>query len=448
MNQDDRIHELIARHHLGTIPEEEHAELELALRDSSAARALFHRACRIDRELARQSESPVQTVTPPAKPSRRFSLLDVGLAAAILVLLGVLASSWLSRPEMIATLVSTENAAWESALPTTPGSKLSAGEMKLTSGLATIRFRSGAEMMLEGPARVSLETPMKARLETGVAILEVPESAIGFVLVTPDGHVVDHGTSFAVSVDDADRKSTVEVIEGEVSLHLADSSDSLRLLRDEAASTIDGKWVPIEEGGSHSVMPNSAERIIRIGTGGRSHSVIRANREKWMHPTKLMVKRRLQPGNHERRAFVSFDLSAIDLDAVETVRLRLNQVPSGIGFASRLPKVSDVAVYGITDPAKADWPQDALWEEGPFAEDGELLGYLPIPRSQQRGSRIFEAPALLEFLKTHPGERVTFLLDGAIDPVTGETVPSMVIAFASDTHAESAGPMLEFVMRK
>ena len=85
-----------------------------------------------------------------------------------------------SEPK-IATIQSCEDAAWESDLPTTPGSEL-LRFLKLRTGLASIQFRSGANLILEGPAEVNLISPMKTHLVSGMAIVEVPESAIGFVL--------------------------------------------------------------------------------------------------------------------------------------------------------------------------------------------------------------------------------------------------------------------------
>lgn len=439
MNEQERWHDLIAKFQIGEIADEEFAELEAALRESAAARKQFHRACRIDSQLKKKSED-LQL----PKPERRVNWQVIGLAAAVVILLGVMSFTWISQPKVIATIVSAEDATWRSSLPTETGSELTAGRLKLASGIATLRFRSGAEMMLEAPAVVSLKTPMRAAMNSGVAILQVPESAVGFVLETPEGHIVDHGTSFAVNVNELG-ESNVEVIEGEVSVHHPVSGDEVRLFDQQGAtltettlSTYEG---PVEEA---EVEPTN---VLRIGTGGRSYSVIRANKAKWLHPDKLTVRRKDEPSNHERRSFFSFDLAGVDLDAVASVRLRLNQVPSGIGYASRLPKISDVAVYGLTNAAKVDWEMGTTWEAGPAVEDGVLLGHLEIPRSQQRGSRFFESDALLDFLKNHREMPVTLILDAQVDPATGERVPSMVLAFASDTNPEAPGPMLEFTLK-
>jgi len=78
-----------------------------------------------------------------------------------------------SEPK-IATIQSCEDAAWESDLPTTPGSELIPGTLKLRTGLASIELRSGVSFVLEGPAEVELISAMKTRLVAGMVMVEVP----------------------------------------------------------------------------------------------------------------------------------------------------------------------------------------------------------------------------------------------------------------------------------
>ena len=133
----------------------------------------------------------------------------------------------------------------------------------------------------------------------------------------------------------------------------------------------------------------------------------------------------------------------MDLDAVKSARLRLNLVPSGIGFATRLPKINRFAVYGLTNEAKRDWVIESRWEDAPGAEDGVLLGTFEIPRSVQRGSFGIENETLLDFLKTRNVGPVTLILIRETGQIAGEG-PGLVHAFASDSHPEASGPILEF----
>ena len=67
------------------------------------------------------------------------------------MLLAALTWTQVSKPGVVADLVSSEDAAWESSLPTTPGSTLTPGVLNLRSGVATIQFASGAQIVLEAP---------------------------------------------------------------------------------------------------------------------------------------------------------------------------------------------------------------------------------------------------------------------------------------------------------
>ncbi|MFT5128312.1 MAG: ferric-dicitrate binding protein FerR (iron transport regulator) [Rhodothermales bacterium] len=434
----ERWHDLIARLQIGQISDAEFAELEATLKDSSEARALFRQACRIDAQLQRQSEGLQLLELPTERPKQRG--ITAWLAAAVVVLAAALLWLQTSRPAVIGTIASAEEAAWQSALPTELGSELTKGELTLASGIAMIRFRSGAELTLEGPAVLSLESPMRARLRAGVAIVEVPESAHGFVLETPNGHVVDYGTKFAVDVDLQGKRSNFELIEGEIAVHHPLSGNELRLVgRGKMARIADGELLLIDGELEQGVELAAA---IRIGTNGRATSVHRQDRKKAVTPELLSVKR-TNMGKHDQRAFFAFDLSAVDLDAVATAQLRLNLVPSTRGFAGRLPVINQFGVYGLTNAAKADWKVGCLWAEAPSEEDGTLLGTFRIKRSMQPGSVGIDNAELLEFLRAHRDGSVTLILVRQTTQIEGAG-PGMTHTFASDFHPEAVGPLLEF----
>lgn len=383
-------------------------------------------------------------VTTPHKSTPAYRPLLFAIAAGVIGVLTTLTWSQLSQPGVIATLVSVENAAWESSLPTAPGSALTPGYLKLTSGIATVRFASGAEVLLEAPANLVLISKMRGRLVSGAAIVSVPEPAIGFVLETPDGYVVDHGTQFSVNIEQ-NGKSDYEVIEGEISLHLASTGEEA-FLSDQQSASISQQTLTRFDG----MLPENelvlTPPVIRIGTAGRATTVIRNNkRRKRIHPDLLMAKMGQSP-NWDLRCFFSFDVSDVNLESMESVRLRLNMVPSGIGFATRLPKINRFEIYGVTNPSKENWIIESLWEDAPSEQDGELVGSFEVPRSQQSGSVGIDDPRLLDFLKSHQHHPITLLLVRETGQVHGEG-PGLVHAFASDSHPEASGPILEFSPR-
>lgn len=105
----------------------------------------------------------------------------------------------------------------ESEKHLTVGDALSAGVVGLESGVAQIEFFCGATVILEGPARLVLESSTVAHLESGRLRAQVPPAARGFQIHADDLRVVDLGTEFGVAVSEGE--ADVQVFDGEVELH-------------------------------------------------------------------------------------------------------------------------------------------------------------------------------------------------------------------------------------
>jgi hypothetical protein len=342
----------------------------------------------------------------------------------------------------IATLLTSENASWESSLPTTVGSPLTVGKLSLLSGIATIRFASGADVMMEAPSQLQLLSPMRGRLVTGAAVVDVPEPAIGFTLDTPDGFVVDHGTKFAVNVQADLERAEIEVIEGEISVHHRRSKEEMRLKDGQAVTMSQADLVSVDEPSAEKEIQQKPE-VVRIHAEQTTSIIRNDRRDKWLRDDLLMLKTSGKDGNFDRRALIAFDVSEVDFQSVDKVFLKLNLVPSGIGFANLLPEMNRFAVYGITDTGKSDWPVDATWGQSPTPKDGVLLGTFNVPRSRQTGVRGLGGEKLFSFLKDHAAGRISLLIVRETTLIPGEG-KSLVHAFASDSHGEFAGPVLKF----
>jgi hypothetical protein len=441
--------ELIQRYLLGTLSESEVIDLESQLASDANLRKQFAIAAATDaglRELAIQNSMEPPVVAASTTNRNRWLMGWSAMAASLF--LAIVFTMGANEPKPIATLSTSENAAWESVLPTTVGSKLVAGEMKLMTGIATVEFASGARMTFEAPAQFELVDAMRVRMVDGAAVIDVPESAHGFVVETPGGYAVDHGTQFAVSVNESTQTSDFEVLQGEISVHHPASGKEVRLFDEEFASLSDDVLSTHLELSSEQEYEQSnaaAPRLIRVGTDGRTDYVIRNNRRgKWIHSEMLMVKR-ADSRKWDMRAFFSMDINGVDLDSVSTARLRLNQVSSGKGFASRLPKHNTFAIYGVTNPSKEVWEVEPTWEDAPDITDGILLGKFDVPRSQQTGTFGIQSVALLEFLRSDADGRVTFVLIRESGLIEG-TDRGLVHAFANDAHPEVSGPLLEFTL--
>ena len=98
-------------------------------------------------------------------------------------------------------------------------------------------------------------------------------------------------------------------------------------------------------------------------------------------------------------------------------------------------------MYGIPAPPALNWNAPWDWATSPQPESGLLLGSIDILRTQQSGTVELTSPALLEFLKVHREKPVLLLF---VRETRAPSSGSLVHAFASDSHPQAPGPVLEF----
>lgn len=463
-NFDSKLDDFLERLRSGKASSKEISEIEESLRNDDELRKQFRSRMRLESHLshafqAHQEEFlPFDSAHRPPPRQRSFSYRAMGIAASLLA--AVFLIFFLSRPNpesTFAVLESASDAAWEGAINITDGSKLGPGRLRLQSGMASIRFDSGALVVLEAPAEFEIESAMRSRLLSGKALVEAPPSAQGFVVLTPHGFVTDHGTRFSVSIDNTE--ATCEVLEGEISLHHEDTGKVEHLL-DQQASVLGAHGISKLDSLPSSVVRHSGKHSIRLVSQQKETSIVRSNeRRKLLDPTMLMVKNSFLSDRHhgsaDRRALFSFPLEKITPSQVDQVKLQLNLVPSGLGFAAYLPKTVQFSVYGISNEQQENWAlQDLLWEEAPgFQNDPETpldpdglthLGTIEISRGVQRGSLIFKSAKLTEFVKSDQSGEVGFLITRE---TRGIKNLSLVHAFASHQHPEAKGPTLEITLK-
>ena len=130
----------------------------------------------------------------------------------------------------IATLEYTSHARWGSE-ERVLGDRIGKGKLHLEIGLARLDFHNGAAVTLQGPAEFEILSTDKTVLSSGILTASIPESAVGFKVLTPAMDVVDLGTAFGVSVG-ADGETDVCVFEGEVEVSLTDGADTPQLVRE------------------------------------------------------------------------------------------------------------------------------------------------------------------------------------------------------------------------
>ena len=117
--------------------------------------------------------------------------------------------------------------------------------LELLEGAATVRYANGICLLLEGPARLTLVSSTKAKLDHGKCVAKVPPPNRGFRLSTPFAEVIDQGTEFGVMASEKGF-SDVGVFKGKVECFAMDKTgacvDRAQLIEGQAAR-VDAKAV-------------------------------------------------------------------------------------------------------------------------------------------------------------------------------------------------------------
>lgn len=467
MKDDESLQELIdlANAHIeGRLDASQRNRLQEVIASDEEARRVFvdflhdHAALHWD-EITLEADTGATLPFPgpsPASPSRRFGALSAA-AAVIITIIG--ASWWFQRdqaPTTFATMGESKAARWESGdLPTAAGARLSTGKLRLAEGLATLRFDSGAQVVLEAPVEIALVDAMHCRLRSGTAVADIPESALGFRIATPSAEVVDYGTRFAVNVESDTGATRTQVFDGLVEVEHAQSGKIVQLKTGEenfvAGDAISAAAPGVDEG-QWSAAPSSP-------IPGPEWTSIPTNKDAYIYArdipnhqsdTLLLVKHGKGKQGPHRKAYLGFDLSALDPETITDAELTLHFSPTGWGLASTVPD-SIFAVYAIVDPALDDWDASSLtWGTAPanLVDDGGAvsatsavkLGAFIVEQGIQRGAITFRSDALTRFLRSeNPDGRVTLVISRETIETDGG---GLVHGFASRRHPTLPPPTL------
>jgi len=414
------------------------------LRAAYVERAWLHGQLHAERDLLRT------LLDEPAPAIIRFPrAATVWAAAAAIVLIAGLAL-WRNTADLpVAILAEAEGCKWAgSDLPTVQGSKLGRGTLALAEGMATLQFESGATLTLEAPATLEIIDAMHCRLIEGSLVANVPDTAHGFTVDTPEMQVVDLGTRFGVTASGLG-SSHVLVFEGEIdvatgaskkrlttgkSLHLGHSppaSQHQEVDRSPEAEGHDDGWLSL---------PTSIGR-------GKDAYVRRGDPDDLtgQHPL-IFVKHTELAAENERRAYLTFDLASLPAGAPLDAELILDVESSGLGFSALVPD-SRFAVYGLTDDALDAWEESSVrWNDAPaFSESGldpakaHKLGTFSIRRGSAPAQIEFSSPQLIDFVRQDQNRLATFVLLRE----TGESESQgLVHAFAAKEHPTARPPTL------
>jgi len=137
------------------------------------------------------------------------------------------------------------------------GTQLGSGPRYLMEGIAEIRMASGAEVVLRGPCRFSVEGENRVFLASGGLTARVPVQARGFVVSTRQADVVDTGTEFGVIVE-SDGRVEAHVFSGQVVLVRDVAGPNTAQVR-----LVEGMAAAVSTTGEIKKAPASPERFTR-----------------------------------------------------------------------------------------------------------------------------------------------------------------------------------------
>jgi len=346
-----------------------------------------------------------------------------------------------STDPTFATLEQSRSALWKSGdLPTANGSRLGEGTLRLVEGLATLRFDSGAEVILEAPATLILKDAMNCELRNGTAVSDIPDSALGFRIKTPSADVVDYGTRFAVSVHEGTGETHTQVMEGRVQVEYA-GSDQVVELKTGQQNTVAG-----ETFGTPSDETSQEQRTIPVTPidHGPGWTLLETAKDAYTGQVKghdsdvlLLVKNGSGDGRTSRRSFLGFDLNDIETECIEEAELLLHFAPTGWGLASLVPD-AEFEIYGLVGDVP-DWNESIMHKNFPGEPDVIRLGSFQVQQGVQKGRFRVNSEALADFLREHSGSEITL----KVVRETQETEDAgLVHGFASHRHPYLSAPTL------
>lgn len=479
MNQEE-FRALCDAHLDGTLTPKQHEVLSRALRENQKLRRFYVEYCQLDAglkigsgasdfdrlpeelagELAKSADSNV--VEFPA--SRGFGLREWCLAAAACIAF-LFAGLWVGprlgndgQAAGVGWISDTRNCQWgDASFATVKGSRLQPGDLFLAAGHATLKFDSGAEVTLEGPAHFEVFDDMHCAIREGTLTADVPPSAIGFTVTTPHGDVVDFGTKFGINAN-ANGRSGVQVIEGKVELRHTPTGQTLELLEGEKAVYDATSTASLKADAEAELLSTTrrqnVEPLVQITTAtgnGRAAYVYSPGTSNNFSDTLLLLKNSLSKQYH-RKAYLGFELNALNRERVKSASLSLAFEPTGFGFASPQPD-STFEVYGIIDDKLNDWNEQTLdWDNAPANfNDGakvdtgkaRLIGSFEVTQTERSIVRQIKGAALTDFLNSRSDGYATIIV---VRTTKESWAGSLVHGFAGNNHPTAPPPTLRVVL--
>lgn len=251
----------------GEMSPEEFEAMQDRMMASAEFRTVMRRYLSVDHSLeVLQGESPAESIREEKTILKFPSMIPLAIAASVAFFFGTFVMSWKTddipgpvakdepkeeespSAEGFAVVSGLFDVEWAGDSPTrVEGDTLGSEVIRLVSGTAEIKFFSGANMTVEGPAEILLKSAWEAECRDGLVRMQVPPAARGFKLQAPTTEIIDLGTEFGLSVRNG--KGQVEVFDGEISIR--HQGEEEQLLEKGAAFLLpdDGSSVATQKGG-------------------------------------------------------------------------------------------------------------------------------------------------------------------------------------------------------
>jgi hypothetical protein len=204
-----------------------------------------------------------------------------------------------------------------------------------------------------------------------------------------------------------------------------------------------------------TVQPLSGNTVTITSADGRGKAAYAFSPETKEHfsDTLLLLKHTPIKAACRRKAWLAFDLAAVQGREIAEAALTLTFEPTGWGFASHLPDAV-FTVYGVTDNGLDYWEENNLnWDNAPandvvggnvLPDKAVKLGTFTMPQGVLDGAFTLKTPELAEFLQGDANRLATLV-------IVRETVEtksgSVVHGFAGNRHPTLRPPTLRMVVR-
>ena len=468
--KEDELRNLIDEHLQESLDPDGVKKLSDQLGKNETARKLYlemsdlHASLAVDETLWLKQSDRIENLEVESVYSFR-AFIPWALAASVVLLLSFFLLPKSNETPTFASIKESYSATWEGGdLTTAVRSRLGDGTLRLAEGLAILKFDSGAEVTLEAPVSIRLIDSMKCELINGTAVTYVPDSALGFRIITPGADIVDYGTRFSVTVFEESGETHTRVMEGVVKVEYH-QSDLIVELNAGQRHTIQVKGMVNAEEENHQELDTIQDKPLEHGAdwtffesskgafAGRipnhlfftdDKEVVNLFRDTYVggfhnqnSDTLLLVKNATSQGPMNRNAYMEFDLSRIDRAGIQEADLLLHFAPTGWGLASHLPDCT-FKVFGLTGEVP-NWDEANLGDKFPGSPETVFLGSFVLPKGVQKGRFGVRTESLTNFLKSHPSSEISFM----VMRETKETEEGgLVHGFASRRHPSLPAPTL------